>query len=142
MNLFRAEDIRNPDGSQYLIRRVLLLLKNRAAVYLHHFVGTDKEDAMHDHPKWFLSIGLRGRYVEETPTGLRLWTAPWIRWFPASHRHRLIVPPGESCLTLVVTGPGEGSDWGFYPDGVYVPWQEFEQMTGRGEVSAGVEQGG
>jgi len=136
LSLFRKEDIRNPDGSSYLTRYVIRRNEERQAVYLHHFTGTDK-DAQHDHPKWFISLGLKGRYVEETPDGNRVWQAPWFRFFPAEHRHRIIVPPGEECWTLTITGAGADREWGFFPEGVYVPWRDYEAMTGRGMVDDG-----
>lgn len=134
LNRLPTEEILNPDGSPYLTRYVIRRGTDRKAVYIHHFKGTDKEPALHDHPKWFLSVGLKGRYVEETERGVRLWAAPWFRWFPAYHRHRIIVPMGEDCWTLTVTGAGVEDNWGFYPDGVYVPWREYEARTGRGEA--------
>ena len=85
-----------------------------AANYLHCMVGDDWSRDMHDHPKPFLSIGLWGSYVEETPTGTRTYKAPWIRTFPAHHVHRLRLAPGcKRCWTLVFTGP-ETREWGFW----------------------------
>jgi hypothetical protein len=37
-------------------------------IYLHKFVGDDWSYDLHDHPKRFISIGLKGSYVEETPS--------------------------------------------------------------------------
>lgn len=40
-------------------------------VYLHNFVADDWSRDLHDHPKRFISIGLRGRYREWTPSPSR-----------------------------------------------------------------------
>ena len=56
----------------YMHRYRLLRIGKRVAVYLHKFVADDWSRDMHDHPKRFVSIGLWGSYVEETPTGDRL----------------------------------------------------------------------
>lgn len=85
-------------------------------VYLHHFVGNDWALDPHDHPKWFLSIGLRGSYVEYTfdksgeATGRQRWYAPWIRFFRATHIHRI---EATNAWTLVIVGP-EQRQWGFW----------------------------
>src|SRR5437762_13954767 len=66
-------------------------------VYLHHFVCDDWLGDMHDHPYRIVSIGLSGKYREETPGGTRIHQAPWVRSFPASHIHRLTMVDGGSC---------------------------------------------
>ena len=95
-------------------------------VYLHRYVGSDWSFDPHDHPKGFLSIGLRGGYVEEVypfsrplsrlqhtgPPTSRQYRAPWIRYFGPTHRHRLRVVPRRGCLTICVTG-WVVRTWGF-----------------------------
>jgi hypothetical protein len=126
---FRREEM-DGDGlcGTYLIRWTLLNWPRRA--YLHHFVGSDWARDPHDHPKHFLSIGLWGSYVEHVyddlarPT-LRRWRAPWIRWFPATHRHRVELPAGESCWTVCVVGKPV-REWGFYYRlERWVRWDEY-----------------
>src|SRR5205823_3561539 len=58
-------------------------------VYLHHFVDDDWLGDMHDHPGRIISIGLFGKYREETPGGAHIYRAPWERCFPAAHIHHL-----------------------------------------------------
>src|SRR2546423_15062897 len=95
----------------YLWRWTILKWNGHFSIYLHHFVGDDWSRDLHDHPKRFISIGLWGWYIEETPySGSAEWAAlgpvrtryraPWIRTFPASHIHRLVVP-SKNCWTLV-----------------------------------------
>lgn len=66
-SIFRREEM---DGCgrcpTYLVRWTLLKWGDRG-IYLHHFVGDDWSRDLHDHPKRFISIGLWGAYVEETP---------------------------------------------------------------------------
>lgn len=97
-------------------------------VYLHHFIGPDPDRALHDHPKRFVSIGLRGGYTElvmvqagkwagrRPAVALRphrkVWVAPWVRSFPATHIHRISgVLPGTWTLVLVGRVVRE---WGFW----------------------------
>src|SRR5688572_2394655 len=102
-------------------------------VYLHKFVGDDWSRDMHDHPKRFVSIGLRGGYIEETPDGSREYVAPWVRSFPAHHIHRIRLPAGGYCWTLVIVLRAVRA-WGFWHDGQWVPWREYVQSDTAKEM--------
>lgn len=127
----------------YMYRWTLWHHKSGRAIMLHRFVADDWSVELHDHPKRFISVGLWGSYVEETPAlvlpdmefhfggpvwlgGLRsrLWQAPWIRQFPATWRHRLRLVTGE-CWTLIYVGAAV-RPWGFwhepYGDGWHTPY--------------------
>ena len=142
------------DRCPYLHRWRLASFRSERRVYLHHFVGSDWSRDLHDHPKRFISIGLWGSYIEETPAPVELklrngqivnegmsrprnhrtWRAPWVRSFPAAHIHRLILPPGGTCWTLVFTGR-ETQAWGFYlPDGTWIEWMRY-MRGGRPDVA-------
>ena len=143
------------DGGRcpYLHRWRLAAFGRKRFLYLHHFVGSDWSRDPHDHPKRFISMGLWGGYIEETPgpsdqpprtiaelqvalgtSDLRTWRAPWIRSFPATHIHRLILPPGGTCWTLVFTGR-ETRPWGFYfPNGSWIEWKRY-MRSGRPDVA-------
>lgn len=98
-------------------------------VYLHHFVGDDWSLDLHDHPKRFISIGLKGWYYEFTPapptpyTQRKRYSAPWIRSFPANHIHR-ITTPSKSCWTLVIV-LATVREWGFWHDGQFIHWRDY-----------------
>lgn len=130
--LFRKESI-SGDGlcPTYLWRWTLLRLGERA-VYLHYFVGDDWTRDLHDHPKRFISFGLRGRYVEETSEGERIWRAPWIRSFPATHRHRLRLIDKQPCWTLVIVLKNERA-WGFWHEGKWIPWRKYLNLPAARE---------
>lgn len=128
--------------------RWFLLRTRWFKVYLHHFVADDWSLDLHDHPKRFISIGLKGRYVELTPdpnggTKTRTFTAPWLRTFPAEHIHRLRMVRTwrgalEDCWTLVIVLQGT-REWGFWHLGKFIHWREYvhsetaEQMKACGE---------
>lgn len=113
----------------YLYRWTLLRMRSRQyfhrewKVYIHKFVGDDWSLDLHDHPKRFTSVGLWGSYLEETPTGLRKFNAPWLRSFPPDHRHRITTPWG-TCWTLVIVGPTV-RHWGFWHDGKFIEWKDY-----------------
>ena len=139
--IFRFERI---DGrcatDRYLHRWTLLRLPGGRGLYLHHFVGSDWARDLHDHPKTFLSIGLRGGYVEERlDVSPLLWTranvrirrqfrAPWIRYWGPRHTHRLRVPP-HGCWTLVFVGLHR-REWGFVRRGRWIHWIDYVQTWG------------
>ena len=145
---FKAEKINGGVESRtYLYRWVLWRPKQRdgkdrgRALYLHRFVGDDWSKDLHDHPKRFVTIGLRGRYHEEwqKPGDIvirrRTFQAPWIRTFGPNHRHRLTLDEGRrECWTLVYTGPIE-RQWGFWeklPDNTtqWTPWRIYVNKHG------------
>lgn len=101
-----------------------------AKVYLHKFTGSDWSRDLHDHPKRFISIGLRGSYLEETPNGFAEFSAPWIRTFPAHHRHRLSTPWG-TCWTLVIVLRSV-REWGFWHEGHFIHWHDYVDGASSG----------
>lgn len=119
-----AEEINGHDRCPtYLYRWAVLKRKGRFAIYIHHFVGDDWSLDLHDHPKRFISVGIKGAYLETTNTGYRWYRAPWFRTFPATHAHR-IETPSEGCWTLVVVLKTE-REWGFWHRGYWYPWRSY-----------------
>jgi len=152
--LFKIEEINGGERCPtYLFRWTLFqprwprALWRGFGIYLHKFVGDDWSRDLHDHPKRFISIGLKGRYLEYTPCrvcvaagenpddcGLRIahFTAPWIRTFPAEHIHRLtLFPDRKPCWTLVIVLRAV-REWGFWHEGQWIHWKEYV----RGSASA------
>lgn len=118
--IFAKEEINGERCPTYLWRWRLLNVFGRK-VYLHHFVGNDWTKDLHDHPKRFISIGLSGSYIEEMPTGERAFQAPWLRTFPAEHRHRL---KATNCWTLAITLK-PSREWGFWNEGRWIQWEQY-----------------
>lgn len=127
----------------YLVRWTLLKLWGGRAVYLHKFVGDDWSLDLHDHPKRFVSIGLWGHYIEETPlieffggspnsnlpesrliTQSREYRAPWLRTFPAEHIHRIRLVDRQPCWTLVLVLRTSRA-WGFWHQNAWIPWRQY-----------------
>lgn len=114
----------------YLHRWTLFDLFNHA-VYLHKFVGDDWAIDPHDHPRRFISIGLKGWYWEDVfdpRDGSKLATtkhvAPWVRTFPAEHLHLVRAAECGDCWTLVIVLP-KSRKWGFVRDGVWIPFKDY-----------------
>ena len=136
----KAEEINGRERCPtYLYRWTVAKWRGRG-IYLHHFVGDDWSRDLHDHPKRFISIGLKGGYVEWVPCtkceppccfeNQRVYNAPWIRTFPAEHIHRLTMfrehPTGsvKDCWTLVIVLKPV-RQWGFWHLGKFIGWREY-----------------
>jgi hypothetical protein len=117
----------------YLLRWFLISPNRWCNVYLHRFIGSD-DPTPHDHPWNFLSIILRGSYVEDSPgEAPRRRRAGDVAFRRAEHRHRVILEPvlgatdgtERPCTTLIITGPHR-RPWGFWCAGeLFIPWENF-----------------
>lgn len=101
-------------------------------IYVHDIYEPDADRDPHNHPWSFISIVLRGEYAEALhPDANDLDTKRlkvYKRW--SAHRmnrtaaHRIIwAAPGLK--TLILVGPRR-SNWGFFTDAGYQPWQQYE----------------
>jgi hypothetical protein len=124
------------EDSPYL-RRWYVIPRNRVFnIYLHQFMRSDDDRALHDHPWASVSIMLRGFMLEVLP----LPKSPrWIErgrvvYRSAKFAHRLVIPDGLRGVvwTLFITGPVV-REWGFHcPQG----WRHWRAFTAgeRGET--------
>jgi hypothetical protein len=112
-------------------------------IRLHEIVASDDSRAYHDHPWDFLSIGLRGSYVEETTAVVpgetladvyapapgwgdrHRFRAPFINRHRATDLHVLHVGGNRPCWTLFITGPKIRS-WGFAGPFGWLGWRDFD----------------
>lgn len=116
------------------LRRWYLIPRNPVInVYLHQFLRDD-DRALHDHPWWFVSLILRGGYIEYGESADRKSTAlirsapvfgDWglrgkspLAFRPATYRHRVALPHTpdggrKPCWTLIITGRRTRT-WGFW----------------------------
>ena len=112
------------------LRRWWVIPRNRwFNVYLHHFLRSDDDRALHDHPWWNVSILLRGSYIEMLPGDRPVRRRPFRpvgRRATAAHRVMLDHGPRglEPVWTLFITGP-RIRDWGFWCGTRWVHWQDF-----------------
>jgi hypothetical protein len=111
----------------------------RCRVFLHHFHRGDEDEVPHNHPWAYWSLILWGGYFEATPCRLGreilIWFGPLsFLSRAASWAHRVVLPPGRKCWTLVWTGKKTQS-WGFLCKQGWRHWKEHEratQLTGTG----------
>ncbi|MEX2964784.1 hypothetical protein [Microbulbifer sp. TYP-18] len=74
-------------------------------VFLHNWIKSD-DGLLHDHPRWSITIVLKGCLIEETPTKYK-WLKPGAVVFRSrKYVHRIIVPKTHegSVWTLFIVG--------------------------------------
>lgn len=143
------------------LRRWWLIPRNRFFnVYLHQFLRSDDDRALHCHPWSNASILLRGSYIEHTIAAggihhKRLLTSAGrlrdrVRVRPSgkiAHRVELLeerAAPWTAtytvpCWTIFITGP-RYREWYFHcPERGLVPWQEFVDARDHGAVGKGCD---
>lgn len=118
-NFFKGiADSRPPDfviggaDAPYMLRWWVIPRNRFFNVYLHHFLRSDDDRALHTHPWLNVSILLEGSYVEHLVEGAFRRRAGNVvmRW--SGHiAHRIELTDGP-CWSLFITGPVY-KDWGF-----------------------------
>ncbi|WP_457226787.1 hypothetical protein [Mycobacteroides abscessus] len=112
------------NNDPYLLRWYLIPRNPVLNIYLHQFLRSDDDRALHDHPWWFWSMVLLGHYYEHRADGRRIKRhAGSIAYRRAETRHRVELPTSndpfsllsreDSCVILVITGP-RVRVWGFW----------------------------
>lgn len=138
-------DRRAPDvviggpADPYLLRWWVIPRNPVFNVYLHLFLRSDDDRALHDHPWVNLSCLLEGSYTEHTADRANVLRAGDWR-FRASGKisHRIELTDGP-CWTLFVTGP-RYRQWGFLCPRGWVHWKLFTASDDPGAVGRGCDQ--
>lgn len=138
MKRFYIGGLENP----YMIRWFVIPRNRWLNVYLHKFCRDDDDRALHCHPWWFISVMLKGGYIEHRagkPTLIRRALSFAFRRATAQHRIELFRDDaGEviPCWTLVITGRKKRV-WGFWCRKGFVPWYDFVEHTDKGNTGKG-----
>lgn len=130
-------------GQPYLLRYFLIKPNRSCNIYFHRFIGSD-DPTSYDHPWSFISICLRGSYVElDNHGGARRRSPGSVVFRPATWRHSVQLERNTTehgateipCSTVIITGPHR-RNWGFWcPGERFVPRQQFGP-GGCGETTA------
>jgi hypothetical protein len=151
LNLLRNPDVilKKPDGSIYL-HRWWIIPRNKFGfnIYLHKFLSSDEDRALHNHPWWNISILLSGSYLEHMPKDSDKWINendrstmikkryPFIPVYRnANSIHKIELINNKPIWTLFITGPVI-QEWGFYCPGFWRHHTLFldttKNMKGKG----------
>jgi len=100
-------------------------------IYLHRFLRSDVDFALHDHPWSNLSILLLGSYIEHTKTGQQLLCSGDLRFRPSgTFAHRVALINDQPCVTLFITGPRYRT-WGFHCKSGWKSWKTMKDPNSR-----------
>ena len=135
---------REPDviiGENYLRRWHVIPRNKFFNIYLHHFIGSDDDRALHCHPWANLSCLINGRYLEHTiaagGTGYRKeYKEGNLKLRNGEYAHRVELFPGETCWTLFITGP-KYREWFFHCKKKMVHWMDFTNADDPSKVGKG-----
>ena len=123
----------------YLMRWHLIPRNPLANAYLHLFLRSDDDRALHCHPWANCSVLLHGRYLEHTEGGGAYTRHAGDVVVRPSGRmaHRIELTHGP-CWTLFLTGP-RYRHWYFHcPQGL-VHWREFTDPNDPGAIGPGCD---
>lgn len=144
-----------PTDDPYMYRWYVWPRNRFFNLYLHKFLCSDDDRALHDHPWWFVSIILRGAYSEviDNDRVIRR-SSPSIAFRRAEHRHRVVLDK-ELILaseypfrlenrflpvwTLVFTG-ARVREWGFWCPKGFVHWKDFTSGPKGETIGKGCEE--
>jgi hypothetical protein len=126
-------------GNKPLLIRYFLLHTKPLSIFLHHFLQSDEDRALHDHPWSFWTFLLSGGYWEHTQTE-RLWRprfslmfrpAEWQHrvelekvWKPVDKRVARFVLVEKPIWTLVIKFRSR-REWGFIMKDGWMKWSDY-----------------
>lgn len=143
----RSPDYIIGDTNDAYLRRWWVVPRNRwFNIYLHNFLRSDDDRALHDHPWVNCSILLCGSYREHLPGGAVRLRKPWRPWAPwrltlrgATAAHRVELIDGRPVWTLFITGP-KVREWGFLcPQGWRHSTEYVARRPGGNSIGRGCE---
>lgn len=98
-------------------------------ILLHHIWRPDEDRAPHSHPWWFVSVVLKGFYVENRYNQSGRWNKRVVRnrfsiaFRRAADLHEIAVVSPD-LWTLVLAGP-KRREWGFMTPNGWVHWENY-----------------
>lgn len=124
------------------MRRWWIIPRNRFFnIYLHEFLRSDEDRALHDHPWINVSYLLEGEYVEHSILAGGVQTAIKykqgdLKFRRAKTAHRIEID--QPCWSLFITGPVI-REWGFHCPAGWRKWQLFTDARDKGAIGRGCE---
>lgn len=124
----------------YLLRWYIIPRNRFFNIYLHRFLHSDDDRALHDHPWFNVSFVLRGIFLEHRNGRADVRKAGDLifRTGRTAHRIELFRRSGD-VWTLFITGPMYRS-WGFHCPQGWIPWERFVDEQDSGAIGKGCNQ--
>lgn len=146
--VWRIAGNRKPDfiiggaDAPYMLRWWIVPRNRWFNIYLHRFLRSDDDRALHDHPWGNVSLLIDGEYTEHTISAggvqhRQIYTAGDLKFRRATAAHRVELHAGP-CWSLFITGPVI-REWGFHCPAGWRPWKQFVSDRDNGAIGRGCE---
>lgn len=93
------------------------------SIRLHIWHASDDQRCFHDHPWWFITVPLKGRYKDINDRDEHVVKFPSIHFRKAHHKHKVLLL-SKKCYTLLLTG-AKSREFGFWIDGKFVKRNKY-----------------
>ena len=114
----------NCEREPYL-HRWYLIRTARIGVFIHKFIRSDEDRALHDHPWNFLALPIWRGYFEHSQFGRRrIWPLLGMRFRKAEYRHRVELIQNRPAWSLFIRFR-ERRTWGFWLASGFQAWNDW-----------------
>ena len=120
-----CDKLLDSDFGEYM-RRYYIPRKGNVFARYHNILADDPQRDFHDHPWDFVSHLLSGTYIEHTPDGTTVYTAPCVIRRKAEQLHRLELPEGPVWSYILHTPVRRV--WGFQTNDGWVPYSKYRDI--------------
>lgn len=141
--------IPNLDGDGIYLTRWRIVQTPWFGLMLHRMDGPDSRNTLHDHPWGFLSLILKGGYIERRLNPLTMSDVRerhrirWVNRVRASDAHAIVELLRVPTWTLLVTGPRKRT-WGYWEraydgnsDSRWI-WSRFDRHSHDREIDRAI----
>jgi hypothetical protein len=118
--MMKRKVIYRDDNNEYLIRYTIVTCR-LFSIKIHNILMSDYS-CQHDHPWAFLTLLLKGGYVEYTPEGSKVYSRFSLLYRPAEYIHRLEIH--QPVWSLVITFK-KVRRWGFWTKAGWIEWFNY-----------------
>lgn len=141
--IFDYRVIQNCERDPYLMRWYVFR-RESFAIFIHKFVRSDEDRALHDHPWAFIVVPLWRGYIEHSdrecpcfacqnhpcmaperiPVKKRVWPIIGTRFRSATYRHRVELLDKKPAWSLFFRFK-RIREWGFWPKEGFMDWKKW-----------------
>lgn len=105
------------------------------SIRLHRWQSSDDARAFHDHPWWFVTLVLWGRYIDVSPQGADMLRIGSLRYRPANHQHTVQILYSGTWTILITGRPVRR--WGFWVNKKLIKRDAYFAKMGHHPCSGG-----
>lgn len=124
--LLKYKEITNCEGDVYL-KRWYLFRQEYLNIYIHKFLRSDEDRALHSHPFNSIIIPIWQGYLEHLWGGKirRVFPIIGLRFRTGDFRHRVELIEDKTAWSIFIRFK-RYQEWGFYPaEGGFIHWKDW-----------------